>query len=75
MSVAQDSELRRSIKRSAEDQAGILKEIGASQMENEIRKRIKTVTQDLLAKSERWMNKQGFPLLLEKRKLRNTWSK
>jgi hypothetical protein len=56
-SVAQDSELRRSIKRSAEDQAGILKEIGASQMENEIRKRIKTVTQDLLAKSEE-MNEQ-----------------
>jgi hypothetical protein len=57
MSVAQDSELRRSIRRSAEDQAGILREIGTSEMENETRKRIKIVTQNLLTKSDD-MNEQ-----------------
>lgn len=71
MSVAQDSELRRSIRQSAQDQAGILREIGTSQMENEIRKRVKMVTANVVAKSEEINEQMGIsPSLLEKKILR-----
>jgi len=56
MSVAQDSDLRRSIRQSAEEQAGILREIGASQMEKDIRNRVKMVT----AKADEMSEKTGI---------------
>jgi hypothetical protein len=43
MSVAQDSELRRSIRKSAKYETNILGEIGTSQMEHEIERRVLTI--------------------------------
>lgn len=65
MSVAQDSDLRRSIRQSAEEQAGILREIGTSQMENEIRDRVNAVTANLVAKAYEMNEQTGISPSLE----------
>ncbi len=52
LSVAKDAELRGSIRKSAQQELAFLKDIGTSQMENEVQQRVMKLTRDLADKSE-----------------------
>lgn len=65
LSVANDTELRRSIKKSAQQEVAILKDIGTSQMENQIMK----LTKELVGKSEAIIEETGISSSLEEEEI------
>jgi hypothetical protein len=52
--------LRKSIRESAKKEVAILKDIGTSQMENEIQQRVIKITKNLVGKSEEIMDNTGI---------------
>jgi hypothetical protein len=52
VSVAQDVKLRKSLRKSVEQQSNILDNIGSSQMEQEIRKKVMKLMKDLSYQTE-----------------------
>jgi hypothetical protein len=71
VSVAQDAELRRSIRRSVERQLGLLDEIGTAEMQNELIKNILTVS----AQSEKIAEQTGVISSLEEGDIRDYLTK
>jgi hypothetical protein len=71
ISVAQDTQLRRYVeqsKKSVEKQLGFLGSIGSSEMEQEIQKRVETVTKNFVDKMER---DTGIPPSLDENEIKD----